>query len=1168
MKKTVDKMVEAFAELMIQKINEMEVDWTKPWVSVGGMGLPQNISGRHYNGINSFMLMLIREMKGYRTPVFMTFQQAKKEGWDIRKGEKGVPVELWRQVYRDEHGKKLTYEEYNELSDEEKQKCKSYPASKVYTVFNAEQTLMSEVSPERWQKLLDTFSVPKLVEKESMLSCPELDFMVEHQRWVCPLEPKESDKAYYSPVSDRIVIPLKAQFVDGERYYGTMLHEMAHSTGHESRLNRELENKFGDAAYGREELVAEMTSAMMASQLGIIKGIEPDNVAYLKGWLKNIKEQPEFLRTVMSDVNKASAMIQEKVMDPEMAEEIKQAAMASIDRFLEEKQAQASENRAPLMTEEQIREKNLSIRKQDKQAENRDENQVPVVDEAVMQAIQKAKASSSGIIPWVIANDTIHIVGDDALTIQAALKLHAGKALTPDGQDTHLLTFERSKLDLYLPQVVSKGHRLVICEAQLAEQVRQAVPVDQGLKLHMAHLGNGITAWEEGDNEYTAFISPERELKLYKEFAPHNLAKLEGMAQSGNLLVGNKGSEYLALRPLNPATRFIYQPYGGQTLPLSLEQVGERSVICYGRKAVQFGAEEPKQFTDYPLLQRPQHYIVSVTGLDNVRQSLAYMHKLDIDTARLNYEYCYDVLQQAEQELSPLQKEVKRLSFQVSNQGTPEKPSMAITAFSDDPDKLDPQRQLPRYAMREGAMLYSQPSVNEVNQGLSTERQVLSQPVYVRVNGRDNLPDTMKVLAQYGVATVPGMEEEMQQAFDEGQQMPRFVAARDRIYLEVKQGMVSSMEFNISEYSINEVPLLEVRGGMLRNASLYDREMESAYLVMGFKADETLGSFSKVPAGQDALQEAQRRLEGFLDRAEDNLTVSARIIEVDRDLKDSVRYRMAGRDELSAMLNDTSIVGFKEIARFPVPDRAIKADKEQITNHKTEDTMAKKTQEQVQEPVENKQASEKQEKQEAQQTAGQEQAAERQLRDGASVFQRKGKDGQPISGVYGVSIVKDGVRSEVATITKEDRDQYFKDVKGKTGEEAGAVRQALAEKYIGPDGKRIEAPKAEAKEAQQTEEKPKKDFVLNHAPEDKAQRITEPRVFKKDGEEQYRIRCKIDGEQQLSRTISDAKTAAFFKGYKGMPAEEQLQRRVDLAAVVFGDVLRTEKQEQSRGMGR
>lgn len=1164
MKKTDDKMAEAFAELMIKKIGELEVDWKKPWVNIGGMGLPQNISGRNYNGINSFMLMMIREMMGYQTPVFMTFQQAKKEGWEIKKGEKGVPVELWRQVYRDEHGKKLTYEEYNELSDDEKQKCKSYPVSKVYTVFNADQTRMAEVSPERWQKLLDNFSVPKLVEKEGMLVSPELDFMVANQRWVCPINPQQSDKAFYSPVSDRIVIPLKAQFEDGERYYGTMLHEMAHSTGHESRLTRELENSFGDASYGREELVAEMTSAMVAAQLGIIKGIEEDNVAYLKGWLKNIKEKPEFIRTIMSDVNKASAMIQEKVMDLEMAEEIKNEAMASIDRFLEEKKAQVSENRAPVMTEEQIREKNLSIRKKDETSEEH----IPVIDEAVIQAVQKAKAKNSNIIPWVIANDTIHVIGEDALTIQAALKLNAQKALTPDGQDTHLFTFERSKLDLYLPQVIRKGHRLVICEAQLAEQVRQNIPEEQGPKLHMAHLGNGISAWEEGDNEYTAFISPERELKLYKEFAPHNQAKLDAMAQSGNLLVGNKGSEYLALRPLNPATRFIYQPYGGQALPLSLEQVGDRSVICYGKKAVQFGADEPKQFTDYPLIQRPQNYIVSVTGIDNVRQSLAYMQKLDIDTARLNYEYFYDVLQQAEEELSSLQKEVKRLSFQVTNQGTADKPSMAITAFSDDPDKLDPERKLPRYSMREGAMLYSQPGVNEINQGLSTERQVLSQPVYVRVNGRDNLPDTMKVLTQYGISAVPGMEEEMQQAFDEGQQMPRLVAARDRMYLHIKQGLVSSMEFNISEYSIDDEPLLEVRGGMLRNASLYDRDIESAYLVVGFKADETLGSFSKVPAGQDALQEAQRRLEGFLDRAEDNLTVSARIIEVDRDLKDSVQYRMAGRDELFAMLKDTSIVGFNEIARFPVPDNSIKADKEQITNHKTEDTMAKKNQEQVQEPVENKQASEKQEKQEAQQTAGQEQAAERQLRDGASVFQRKGKDGQPIPGVYGVSIVKDDVRSEVATITKEDRDQYFKDVKGKTGEEAAAVRQALAEKYIGPDGKRIEAPKAEAKEAQQSEEKPKKDFVLNHAPEDKAQRITEPRVFKKDGEEQYRIRCKIDGEQQLSRTISDAKTAAFFKGYKGMPAEEQLQRRVDLAAVVFGDVLRTEKQEQSRGMGR
>ena len=669
MKKTDEKMAEAFAELMIKKISELEVDWKKPWVNIGGMGLPQNISGRQYNGINSFMLMMIREMMGYQLPVFMTFQQAKKEGWEIKKGEKGVPVELWRQVYRDENGKKLTYEEYNELSDDEKQRCKSYPVSKVYTVFNAEQTRMAEVDPDRWQKLLDNFGVPKLVEKEGMLVSPELDFMVKNQRWVCPVNVQQSDKAYYSPVSDRIVIPLKAQFEDGERYYGTMLHEMAHSTGHESRLNRNLENQFGDAAYGREELVAEMTSAMMAAQLGIVKGIEEDNVAYLKGWLKNIKEKPEFIRNVMSDVNKASALIQEKVMDPEMAEEIKNEAIASIDRFFDEKKAESSENRAPVVTAEQMQQQRVSFNKVGI-------SQPSVIDAAIVECHDKTKEVNADLVAWVVADDTVHVIGQDALAMEASLKLKARQAIMPDGTETHLLTFKRENLDLYLPQAIRRGgHRIHISETELGPQI-QVPDVNEGPKLFMSHLGNGISAWEEGDNEYTAFISPERELKLYKDFAPQNLAKLENMAQSGNLLVGNKGAEYLTLKPLNPATRFIYQPYGGQTIPLSLEQVGDRQVICSGVHALQFREGEQKQFTDFPLIQRPQNYIVSVMGIDNVRQALGYMQKMDIDASLLNRDYFYDTLQQAEEELSPMQKEIKILYFRVENHGTPEKPEM------------------------------------------------------------------------------------------------------------------------------------------------------------------------------------------------------------------------------------------------------------------------------------------------------------------------------------------------------------------------------------------------------------------------------------------------------------------------------------------------------------
>jgi len=152
MKKNENKVTEAFTELMIKKLQTIQADWKQPWVNIGFTGMPRNINGRHYNGMNSLMLMMLREEQGYQTPVFMTFRQAKANGWDVKKGEKGFPVELWRQIYKDENGKKISYEEFSNLSESEQQKCTSYPVNMTYIVFNAQQTRMPEVAPEKYQE--------------------------------------------------------------------------------------------------------------------------------------------------------------------------------------------------------------------------------------------------------------------------------------------------------------------------------------------------------------------------------------------------------------------------------------------------------------------------------------------------------------------------------------------------------------------------------------------------------------------------------------------------------------------------------------------------------------------------------------------------------------------------------------------------------------------------------------------------------------------------------------------------------------------------------------------------------------------------------------------------------------------------------------------------------
>ena len=145
-----------------------------------------------------------------------------------------------------------------------------------------------------------------------MLTVPLIDAMVREQQWICPIYSKEGNSAYHaSGEENHIVVPLKGQFKDGENFYSTLLHEMAHSTGEPEHLNREKGVIFGDKQYAKEELVAELTSATVGQSLGISTHIREENAMYLKNWLGALKEDPKFIYNILADVGKASNMIQE-----------------------------------------------------------------------------------------------------------------------------------------------------------------------------------------------------------------------------------------------------------------------------------------------------------------------------------------------------------------------------------------------------------------------------------------------------------------------------------------------------------------------------------------------------------------------------------------------------------------------------------------------------------------------------------------------------------------------------------------------------------------------------------------------------------------------------------------------------------------------------------------
>lgn len=333
-----DRALDKFAEMMIDKISSIKEDWKKPWFTEGMMAWPRNLSGREYNGLNAFMLMLHCEKNDYKVPVFCTFNRiaglnfkTDKDGKQIPlvdkngeklppvsilKGEKSFPVFLTSFTVVDKETKlRIKYEDYRKLPEDEQSRYNVYPKLNVYNVFNVSQTNLQEARPEMYEKILEDNMLkrPASIDEEKA-SFPALDTMIEHGLWFCPIHPRHQDKAYYSISRDEIVVPEKAQFVSGEAFYGTLLHEMTHSTGASSRFDRFKPGAvFGSPDYAREELVAELGSALIASRYGIVKQLKEDSASYLKSWLTELKESPEFIKTTLNDVKRASSMISQRI---------------------------------------------------------------------------------------------------------------------------------------------------------------------------------------------------------------------------------------------------------------------------------------------------------------------------------------------------------------------------------------------------------------------------------------------------------------------------------------------------------------------------------------------------------------------------------------------------------------------------------------------------------------------------------------------------------------------------------------------------------------------------------------------------------------------------------------------------------------------------------------
>jgi antirestriction protein ArdC len=270
---------EVITNRILALLEQGAVPWRQPWDSVTGM--PRNLfSQRSYRGINVWLLTAME----YASPFWATFHQVKAARGSVRKGARGVPVVFWK-VYDHE--------------DSETGEAEKRFVLRQYTVFNAAQ--------------LDGVAIPEMTILAHRFTpierCAQLlDAMPQR-----PAILHGHQRACYTPATDTQHLPSPACFQSPEAYYATVWHELVHSTGHRSRLNRATLTDlclFGDPTYAKEELVAEMGASYLCGVCGIANATLANSAAYLQSWMQVLRHDPTMLVHAAAQAQRAADYIQ------------------------------------------------------------------------------------------------------------------------------------------------------------------------------------------------------------------------------------------------------------------------------------------------------------------------------------------------------------------------------------------------------------------------------------------------------------------------------------------------------------------------------------------------------------------------------------------------------------------------------------------------------------------------------------------------------------------------------------------------------------------------------------------------------------------------------------------------------------------------------------------
>jgi len=264
---------------ILEELKKGQIPWKKPWTGVR-TGAYSRSTGRPYSVLNQLLL--------FKPGEYLTFKQAMEAGGSIRKGEKASFVVFWKPL------------PVKETNKDGKEVTKIVPLLRYYHVFHIDQC--ENVKPKYTEPKL-TFADP-IKEAEAVLA--------EYSgRSGCRIYHQKQDRAYYSPGLDEIHLPLREQFPDIREYYSTAFHECTHSTGHEKRLNRLTKGTFfGDSDYSKEELVAEIGSAILMNDLGIESPATFHNsAAYIQNWLSALKNDNRLIVSAAGKAEKAARLI-------------------------------------------------------------------------------------------------------------------------------------------------------------------------------------------------------------------------------------------------------------------------------------------------------------------------------------------------------------------------------------------------------------------------------------------------------------------------------------------------------------------------------------------------------------------------------------------------------------------------------------------------------------------------------------------------------------------------------------------------------------------------------------------------------------------------------------------------------------------------------------------